>query len=185
MIPVVSRVRTAAYSAVCTSNLRQIYIAFQLYLADNRNQAPKTWEDNLYWHHHLSRVTAGSSGSYIGSQNVLICPAVKDNPRLQPIDYAYTSPEIWYPTSHKMEKDPFFFQKLLRPSDWPMFMDGDRPVVWNLNNSVATTDFYYRFAARHDGNANIVMADGHVVRAKYGDQRWTEAILNDGSYYSP
>ncbi|MDR1282790.1 MAG: prepilin-type N-terminal cleavage/methylation domain-containing protein [Opitutaceae bacterium] len=185
-IPTVARVRGSAQAAVCSSNLRQVYTALQIYLVDNKDRAPKAFDssNNFYWHNYLVGDPARGYSRYLEDKRVLLCPSDKNDANISG-SYAYGVFTIWYPSSHKLDADPLFFRKLVRPANWPVFMDADKPAVYALDDPNADADPYYRFAARHSGKANIVMADGHIERAAYGDLRWHQGVLNDGSFYNP
>lgn len=62
-------------------------------------------------------------------------------------------------------------------------MDADNVAVYGLDKPISSAASDSRFAARHNGHANVLMADGHVELALYGDTKWNQGTLNNGTYY--
>jgi prepilin-type N-terminal cleavage/methylation domain-containing protein len=77
LLPVISRTKEAARGAACLSNLHQIGIALQIYVADNQNKLPVAFDRS-------TNAAAPVSGPAInqvlavqtaGESNVFLCPA--------------------------------------------------------------------------------------------------------------
>src|SRR5690349_19189824 len=64
LLPSLKNAKAAAKSAQCVSNLRQIYLGFNLYAADNNNYIPACGPASDNWHYHL-----GPAG-YLGTPRV-------------------------------------------------------------------------------------------------------------------
>jgi len=76
LLPAVNRAKEAGRGAACTSNLRQIGLALQLYVQENKNRLPKMYDQ-------YPGVTNDAPGpevvlvSQLGNTNVLWCPSDK------------------------------------------------------------------------------------------------------------
>ena len=76
LLPAVNRAKEAGRGAACTSNLRQIGLALQLYAQENKNRLPKMNDQ-------FPGVTNDAPGpdvvlaSQLGNTNVLCCPSDK------------------------------------------------------------------------------------------------------------
>jgi len=177
---VIFKCKSASQGANCTSNLRQIGVGLNLYRMDHNDAYPMSWDPStqLAW----SQVLAGSGGGAVYVDlKVLKCPVLNGT---SAAGYGMTSLLLWYPTLRRTDSDHYFFtQTLLKPAEWPVVMDADNIVVYDLSNPIATAPADSRFAARHNGHAHVLMADGHVEEAQYGDTRWSQSALNDGTYY--
>ena len=188
LIPVVAGVRDRSRTAACASNLRQIGIGFRVYLADNKGLGLKSYisSGSEYWYRTL---LGSSTSSAVVDSNVLpACPSADvTGSHAVAGGYGMTNLVVWYPVPlHRVDSDPHFFStRLQRPQDWPLFMDADTPIIYGLDNPVESAASSSRFAARHGGKANVLMADLHMESVGYGDSRWSQSALNSGSYYTP
>ncbi|MFH1500236.1 MAG: prepilin-type N-terminal cleavage/methylation domain-containing protein [Verrucomicrobiota bacterium] len=188
LIPVTLVVRQKAQSAACASNLRQIGIGFQVYVADNKRQGLATYinASSEYWYQRL--LGTPTSGASIDSKALPACPSMEvSGGHAAAGNYGMSNLSVWYPAPlHRVDNDPYFYSsRLLRPQDWPLFMDADAPIIYGLDNPIESAPSNSRFAARHGGIANVLMADIHVKTVRYGDARWHQSTLNSGSYYTP
>src|SRR5262245_15868172 len=66
LLPAMSRAKQKAWSAGCLSNLRQIGIAGQMYVAENRDSLPRSSHEGNSW--------VGSLQPYAGGNSVWRCP---------------------------------------------------------------------------------------------------------------
>lgn len=208
LVPVVNHLQGAGESARCQANLRQIGVAFQLYRQENNGAFPPsatdagpyfTWYQFLLGHgpgaeydSQTRTFVDGSAGpNYLGDRGLLNCPsgsyAHMGTSTQWPLGYGMGNFLLWNPPpSHRTDSlaDTFFSWRLKKPSQWPLVMCADRQRIWQLDNPQAGTDSGNRFAARHGGFANVLMVDGHIERAKYGDQSWSQGNLNRNDLYS-
>lgn len=187
LIPVTLHVREAARSAACQSNLRQVGLGFQLYMSENKGRAPASYTSagSAYWYHHLlGSATSGGQGARV----LPACPSLDaTGGHAAAGNYGMSNLMVWYPApARRTDADPIFFSKRLqRPQSWPLFMDADSPIIYGLENPVESASSSERFAARHGGTANVLMADLHIEKVRYGDTRWRQTTLNSGSTYTP
>ncbi len=190
IIPVTGRVRESAKSAACMSNLRQLGFAFQLYVDDNKGKdlIAYTSINTKYWYNYLLGTATSNGTQYIDAPKVPSCRSWNDPQNIHSVagGYGMSDLVVWYPNpQHRLDKETrFFSSRLQRPRDWPLFMDADAPIVYELDDPLATAAKEYRFAARHGETANVLMADIHVEKVRHGDKRWHQNTLNSGSYYT-
>lgn len=188
LFPAMQRAQKGALDAQCQSNLRQIGVAFAAYRAENQGALPKVYDPvtTMYWFHQLLGVTPDSNGAnYLGSSKVLRCAL---NPKTEPtfntlpptaVGYGMLDALIWRPTSHRAQDEPKLLFKVSNLANWPLVMDAEKLAIYSLDNPTKDAAGDARFHARHSDRANILMADGHIEKAAYGDKRWTQQALND------
>jgi len=207
LVPIVRKSMTTARTASCQANLRQIGVAFQLYRGENNGAFPPSATDTgayFTWYQRLlgqspaatydpqTRTFVDGTGgtNYLGDRRVLKCPsgsygAMGISPGW-PLGYGMTSLTLWNPPpSHRTDSvsATFFTRQLRTPSQWPLIMCADYQRIWNLDQTQATSSPSERFAARHAGVANVLMVDGHMEQARYGDERWSQRNLNTSDLY--
>ncbi len=187
-LPVVGQVQALSKSATCQSNLRQIGVALALYRSENDGVMPKIYDatTTYYWFHQLLGPSSGAKGAgYLTSPKVLSCPAQKNGPitfgTIPPtsVNYGMLDAMIWFPTAHRSQDDTRLYSRIQNLSNWPVVMDADKGALYSLDNPTATAAGDSRFTARHRNLANVLMADGHIEMAAYGDMRWKQQALND------
>lgn len=187
LFPTLGSMVDKAREASCASNLRQIGVGFFAYAGDHDNTFPRTyyspsgnWGDlsGSVWRQILRGETGGEK--YLDAK-VLKCPAVKGSGE----SYGMTSLLLWSPAPiHRTDDVPKFFTLMLkRRSEWPLVTDADNVAVYDLDDPKETANVDRRYSARHDTHANLLMADGHVEKVKYGQKKWKQSNLNDGSWY--
>lgn len=185
LLPALSSARTLALSTRCQSNLRQLYTGLLAYSADHDMEFPKAYDTatTLSWMKQIAKINS-VSGNYLTSTQVCYCPIF--GPQWEKVSggYGMTSLVVWQPSVHRTDDEARFFRfRLKRPDGWPLLMDADAIAVYGLDNPIAAQPTNARYAARHNGWANVLMADGHMEKVRYGETRWKQSALNDGSYY--
>jgi prepilin-type N-terminal cleavage/methylation domain-containing protein/prepilin-type processing-associated H-X9-DG protein len=180
ILSTISKAKASSQGVACLSNLRQVGNAFNLYRIDHNNTYPMAWDSSsqLVWTQVLTGAAGGAS--YLDSR-ILKCPALNG---VSGISYGMTSLPLWYPTLSRTDAvHNFFTQLLLKPAEWPLVMDADNVAVYGLDNPTSSSASDSRFAARHNGRANVSMVDGHIEQVQYGDTRWSQSKLNSSTYY--
>lgn len=181
LLPASNRVLSWSKKTACTSNLHQIGLAIRLYQVENNGSFPQAYTGQLYWFHQLA------NAKYLTNTKVFACPNYSTTPAwgISPavtVGYGMTDLTVWSPSSHRTDDDASFAKKLVRASGWPLVMDADSWILYSLDNPSPSSDSHTRFAARHDLSANVLMADGHIESAQYGDNRWSQSALNNNSF---
>jgi len=178
--PAVSQVRGNSQSAKCASNLRQIGVAFAIYRGENDGAVPKVYDSasKKYWFHFLQEAGA------LTDARILACPSVTSSSTMwgttppSRVNYGMLDASIWYPTLHRSQDEPRLWMRVAALSDWPVVMDASTMAIYKLDDPVASAPANSRFTARHNGRANVLMADGHIERVAAGDRRWHQSVLN-------
>ncbi|MDR1281828.1 MAG: DUF1559 domain-containing protein [Opitutaceae bacterium] len=179
LIPVTISVRASARAAQCKSNLRQIGIATQTYLTENKNIFYP--HNGAGWHRYLNpylknqKIAAG-----MGARDyMLTCPVAV--PRNGKINYTGYLKNAWlgvdantgkskrvndaYPQSRVIVFWDDEHADQYGDGGWPgngLNADG----LW-----VSSTGSWYKLAFRHKDQCHILLLDGHVASLKPGPNR--------------
>ena len=97
LFPVFQSVRERAYIASCTSNLKQLYNALQLYEEDWGELPYTSPGDHRYWSNLQAQIKVHNFYfqaiyPYVRDRNIFICPADKLNPPIPTGSYFYYYP---------------------------------------------------------------------------------------------
>ena len=170
LLPVLSRTRAAARSAICMNKLRQWGLALHCYMDENEGSIPRRGQ-GIQPTHKIDRAQdwfnclapyAGekpykelvSDGlrPEPGDDSIFVCPKALRDTKPYFFSYAmnmYLSPWL-RPEAHRLSEIP-------RP-DRLVFM-ADAPGSYS---STVPTKEDYSVSARHEGRANLVFLDGRV-----------------------
>jgi prepilin-type N-terminal cleavage/methylation domain-containing protein/prepilin-type processing-associated H-X9-DG protein len=76
LLPAVSKAKEAGKATACLSNLRQVGVAFQMYVADNNNRFPVMYDRSTGTNPSPTSATIDVVlKSQLGSTNILRCPS--------------------------------------------------------------------------------------------------------------
>ncbi len=194
LLPVLSRSKEKAKVANCTSNLRQMGVALNVYLCDYRSYPFFSWRSatnpRAYFFDPMS-----------GVRKIYVCPAFRKTGtndldvqfgRVDPSSYAYNSFGCCISAGQGLEGDaqpPYYLHrfnqlddsKIVAPAD--MIASGDSPEdkdwgpLWWFDATCAWKDNDGTLSPlapsrRHNGGANMLFCDGHVEYGKY--RKWVE-----------
>ena len=197
LLPALNKARENARAIKCSSNLKQLGTAGQLYLGDNRDYWPpliyaptRMWVRNLMLIEYYSgkRLSAVSGDpTYANSEYTvtpeLICPsrlplltsAQMVNGRVSMGNYGMNETGI-----RDTGKDPFdggahayFIPKIRRPSEKMAHIES---MIWDVTYSMSAPNAAStRVAYLHSGGkvANMVYFDGHVSGQSYKELYYT------------
>ena len=187
LLPALSLAREKARSAVCIGNIKQIYLAFVMYVQDNDDFFPPayywTFTNEIDWDFATDNWTnwkPGILGVYLNEQ-VFQCPS---RFKLKSYDkpftgYAYNASYIGggYSVWTGQADAPTKISRIHNPSQTVLIADS---AIWSTytsetiaNNFLrAPGDIYYygpNVHFRHNGIANVLFCDGHVqsIGTKY------------------
>lgn len=174
----VSRMKSTANAAKCTSNLRQLYLCAQSFSLDNQGYLPQaTW----YLPKNYLGMSEFKFSSLIdyGAEKVKCCPEAPAltqngygmNSRLIP--YSYFDGSDWGPSYYRYyERSCFNWINLRKPAETILFCDagamttnsafyyvGEGAPMTQLTGKVNVAGAN---AWRHKGKFNAVFCDGHV-----------------------
>lgn len=193
LFPIFSIARQASRKTVCQSNLRQLFIAFQLYTTD--------WDDTLpspgglignytYWSQEEGNgIDAYLKNQHTGEKSVYCCPAYPGawGSQWSPRTYAMNSflrepPDLAYPGS-TIYIEGLAMSKILKVSDTVLLFEGipadstssyGEGYVYRCGDWSTVKGYYPRPAlhwegadsAVHGSMNNYLMCDGHILCMK-------------------
>ncbi|HOK79224.1 MAG TPA: DUF1559 domain-containing protein [bacterium] len=187
LLPALSKAREKSRAAVCMGNLKQIYLAFSMYVQDNDEFFPPAYywsftgeidwdfatDDWINWR-------PGIIGIYLNEQ-VFQCPS---RFKLKSYDkpftgYAYNATYIGggYSVWDGQADSPAKLSRIQNPSQTVLVADSAIWSSWTMetiaNNYLRAPGDIYHFGPnvhfRHNGRANVLFCDGHVesIGTKY------------------
>jgi prepilin-type N-terminal cleavage/methylation domain-containing protein/prepilin-type processing-associated H-X9-DG protein len=147
--PALRRMKLSAQSVACASNLRQIGIAVNLYVADHDNTYPYIETDpslgNLYPEDVQAKPMLETLQPYGVTEKTLECPSDLADPNAN------------------------YFAKKGTSYEWRPILDGEsrvNPVMFGRRGAVNVSPARIRqvidFTAIHNGRMNALYGDGHV-----------------------
>lgn len=187
LIPVTGVVREKAKISKCTSNLRQIAVAMQLYANDHKGKFPATYVTTPATEGAWSN--ALTAQGYLPLTNTVFqCPSDPYSPDVpRPRSYVYCVPAMANSagqtaiiTSYQQE-----FSKVSNPARTFMITEWhwNQQDVRSLNGSYAAIDIVYPPKAESSvghkgGTRNFVYMDGHVAFLQLAQSQRTGAGWN-------
>ena len=153
LLPALKSARESARQVSCLSNLRQIGVAFIMYLQDYNDYFPpyKTESPEVWWWDRIMK--------YLDSEDVFKCPSDGDFQLLWDfISYGYT-----YKLSdanNNGDRTPVRLSKIGDPSY--TIMAGDSYDDCSAQGLLDPASVTYPAGDRHKGSANVVFVDGHA-----------------------
>jgi len=184
LLPALGAARETALAVQCGSNARQIGLAFGVYLEDyDRVYPPRLWtatgptparwynpeapELNAhYWFHLLNRRVVNPQAGYNDANPMFQCPVHEDflwagsNNRLS-YGYNYWGSEVDPDTG--VEQQPQ--DQITSPGITILSGDSIQREIFRGNTTPGTPAAdTFSVGNRHQGDANILWADGHVTR---------------------
>lgn len=182
LLPALSRAKAKALAIKCTSNSRQIGLAFTLYVDDNMDSYPRTggWnahggQRGIVFDHHGGAVhmTNRPLNRYAGSIEVFLCPGDKgdtEQPTIKTSWEAYGSsyrPQHGINTFRVKHVTSDLTDRQIRPlkgaevsvSPANKIIQGDSP--WHSNRDVNNEKTAWH-NVRGERRNNILFGDGHV-----------------------
>ncbi len=161
VLTVLSSMQNSVQATKCSSNLRQAYLAFCEYLADNENTMPQRFyktgdhDTGVKYYDLLSRYTGNPSPDK--RTNIFVCPSHHENNFPNQPSYGMN----WY-------YDNANILSLPSPSYIIMLAETAGPDGKGSNRADKGSDTPGELApTRHGGFSNYLFFDGHVEKLKY------------------
>ncbi len=169
LFPVFARAREKARQASCQSNLKQIGLAYMMYVQDNDETFGHGWPEpswSSYW---------GQLQPYMKNTQMLLCPSADNTACSCGFAGGVNDPQYiqsnyirnpfttvgWYADMHGKKLAAFDI-----PAQTILESEGRRSWVhfsaWCYSNGADGRNCDPSIAARHNGTANCLYIDGHV-----------------------
>ncbi len=189
LLPALARAKATAHRAKCTSNLRQIGLAAQMYWDDNEDQCFRyrgafTNSGVVYWFGWLEQgaegqrafdATQGALYPYLQGRGVEICPSLNYSMgqfKLKAKGAAYGYGYNLH-LSVPLKQPPIRISTVASPSATALFADAAQVNTFQAPASPSNPmleEFYYVSTNateatahfRHGRKANVIFCDGHV-----------------------
>jgi prepilin-type N-terminal cleavage/methylation domain-containing protein/prepilin-type processing-associated H-X9-DG protein len=190
LLPALARAKATAHRAKCTSNLRQLGLAAQMYWDDNEDQCFRyrgafTNNGVVYWFGWLEQgaegqrafdATQGALYPYLQGRGVEICPSLNYSMgqfKLKAKGAAYGYGYNLH-LSVPLNQPPIRISTVARASDTALFADAAQVNTFQAPASPSNPmleEFYYVSTNakeatthfRHTRKANVIFCDGHVA----------------------
>ena len=190
LLPALARAKATAHRAKCTTNLRQLGLAAQMYWDDNEDQCFRyrgafTNNGVVYWFGWLEQgaegqrafdATQGALYPYLQGRGVEICPSLNYSMgqfKLKAKGAAYGYGYNLH-LSVPLNQPPIRISTVARPSDTALFADAAQVNTFQAPASPSNPmleEFYYVSTNateatthfRHARKANVIFCDGHVA----------------------
>lgn len=179
LIPVLSSVRQRSLSAACQSNLRQMGVALNVYVAEHDGvfipaavYRPVDQGIYLYWYEMLEPYMGGSPEDPKNRPAWQLCPAKDIKPMtLETVGYGWNSRNFGHATGGNNDPDPAddpdgVYSRLMQvenPAD--TIIIGDSKDATTDDQAYQNRYLYESgqlLAERHSGGGNYLFVDGHV-----------------------
>jgi prepilin-type N-terminal cleavage/methylation domain-containing protein/prepilin-type processing-associated H-X9-DG protein len=190
LLPALSRSKGSAYRIKCTSNLRQLGLAAQMYWDDNnescfRYKSGTTNDGTLYWFGWLGPgpegqrpfdATTGALYPYLRGRGVELCPSL--NYAMAQFKLKASGAAYGYGYNINLSSSPpVKMVRVTRPTNIALLADAAQindfqpPASWTNPMLeewyyVDTTTNYPNGHFRHAQRANVLFCDGHVAVEK-------------------
>lgn len=178
LFPVFARAREKARQATCTSNLKQLGLAFVQYAQDYDGILPPLRNVVAYkvWGELVAPYVTGPGGAQFGS-TFMRCPSVSKTVTLTyGINYPYVMAYDNWLGGASLDKIPtnvyvsadylgayWADTAILHPSGWIFNTDADGDGIKDSNTAqLSTYGRYNGFNPVHNGGGNFLFGDGHV-----------------------
>ena len=194
LLPSLNKAMKSAQMISCSSNLKQIGLAFANYTGDNKDWLPKPsfggyWQDSLL--PYIANMRSTGLRSYIDPvtkdpRGAFRCPSQGRGEDYSNVHYGMNWVANWT-GDHKW----VYVSRIKRPSARILAGDsGEKEsnsiggeALQNLSNQ-NVQQVYYNGSKRHDFMMNILYADGHVIKTNqtnvpknsYGVYAWGQAV---------
>ena len=186
LLPALSQAREKARQIKCVSTLKQLGLAWQMYLQDNDDWFPSTGDfqagwGSAKWYVTLAPYVAGTWNSkYVP---YFCCPA-RSAERNVPIGYGYYTKSSSYHSNYSFNsylfdedsgEEHYKLSQVRGPSQLIILIDGNNGSIWDATTHLLDLSEGGRIAYIHNKVANALFVDGHVEGINKG-------FLTPGNY---
>ena len=189
MIPVVSKVRSAAKASACVSNLREMGRAFLLYANDNKNYLPKAvgnsadWPDT-YWMYQLHPYIGRNRTLDSMGQRSLIYDGVFRCPGNEKFDLASSDWQAWGSYGmNTFNPNTAATSLAVKLNDAILIPNPTRVALVVESVDAKVQNIYVIYSPpvlRHNSKDNVLFCDGHVQAVPRNGLAWPGAAPYNG-----
>jgi len=180
LLPALAKARDKARAISCTSNLKQVGLASNMYSQDNgdmlcwslfygRDSAELWWWEDAYynytgeWKSFLCPATSPLEYSWRNPTSTEICPVIQ-----RPVKYNFTRPDRTAGTmSYNNNGNTPSLNQFKYPTETCEAIDTIQKELWNDATFFDITHTNCKISRRHNDLANVVFIDGHVANIKH------------------
>lgn len=182
LLPALKLAKGKASEIKCAHNLKQIHVAFSMYLSDNQDYFPVSGA--YYWMEDILPYVWLDSNNFSlsrycktrGVEMIYHCPSATANDSWSGSLYSYAINEHLHGDSHPTSSY-WYIRRMTRvyyPNECLFNTDASYPQVYYAPHC---------FSYRHGGGANISFLDGHCLRYSLADSQDLFKSANDRSWY--
>lgn len=195
LLPALAAARESGRRVICQTRMRQLGVAFTAYSADYEGKWPAratvSAPNRLYaWVPSGSSigyvpnagfdVANGALYSYVNTRQAYLCPSFflqKDEEKYRKLNYSQS--DLFYSGSKRSSGTPEFAypERVVNPSNMVFLIDEGR-----CNDGTLSGSDYNNLPWHHNGTANFMMVDTHVVNYRAGDDAIVR-IWNQAPWY--
>ena len=174
LLPAMAKARETARGTICASNLRQLGLASQLYLGDNRGRLPsfRNWLSVK-----VGDLTTGKLFPFVGDKKVYLCPTDQSEIASRK---RVVVPNSGGPGGRIARRDYSFAMNcgLCHEEETTTFLAPDKTMLF-MEAVMATNDYSGQvgptfgsrtLTTRHNKRGNYAMTDGHVERMNHAQR---------------
>jgi prepilin-type N-terminal cleavage/methylation domain-containing protein/prepilin-type processing-associated H-X9-DG protein len=179
LLPALNNAKEKARSIKCAGNLKQIGLAFNLYLDDNQylpytnKQYGSLW---YKWYGYIQPILKNNiqesyaDSSYWEDEPIFHCPSYQEDP------FLYKSYAMNYYVRGLKSTHPRLTK---RPT--VRMLIGEK-TLQNGSTDFTKISLKDDAAFRHASQGNILFVDGHIAPAHYNDPRWTLVFYQESFF---
>lgn len=178
LLPALNAARDKAKSIKCTNNLKQFFLAFNLYSNDYDGfwPAPKSSDGTWIWKTNIAYyINAQGKEDVANSNTVFACPAADSNQkRTYGMNYYLNYGTTGY------EYNPVKIERYKNLEARIIIADADN--LFTDVSSFGTDNCKVNAAWRHQAKSNFLFADGSVIPLKF-TERPRYGIIHSWTFY--
>ena len=156
LLPTLGQAREKARQTVCVNNLKQLGMAFNMYLQD--------WDE--WFPLHAWWANDFATYKYVKNENIYYCPSATGHNRNWPsgdgIHYGFNAQYLGYensPPPHDWHK----LAEIRNPTETLLLADSQSREIYWYQSATTALNAIYGVHTHHSGGVNILWVDGHVT----------------------
>jgi len=178
LLPALHKAKETAKSIVCVGNLKQLGLAYAMYMEDNKNYTPVFTIIGLeyyYWTTYMApymnnavNFNSADRMAFL-NQKVFQCPS-----------YSIQSPSYSYAINYYIQSKPFNHINVTnRPDKMMLIGEGSLTLGGNWHRLSIPLDVD---VIRHVSSSNVLFVQGNVGPVMRNDPKWSSADIYNGYF---